>query len=82
MKYRRRPTIVEAEQFFPDRRPHPVGVLDHGADDTGRHVYTVATANGRVAVVAGDWILTDVTGIPYPCKPDVFSATYDPVGES
>ncbi len=27
----------------------------------------------------GDWIITGVKGERYPCKPDIFAATYDPV---
>lgn len=27
----------------------------------------------------GDWIITDVKGEQYPCKPDIFDLTYEPV---
>lgn len=27
----------------------------------------------------GDWIITGVKGEQYPCKPDIFEATYEPV---
>lgn len=33
-------------------------------------------------VCPGDWIITGVQGERYPCKPDIFAATYDPVEES
>jgi hypothetical protein len=26
----------------------------------------------------GDWIIRGVKGEFYPCKPDIFAATYDP----
>lgn len=29
-------------------------------------------------VCPGDWIITGVKGERYPCKPDIFAATYDP----
>lgn len=29
-------------------------------------------------VCPGDWIITGVKGERYPCKPDIFSATYEP----
>ena len=32
---------------------------------------------GRV-VCPGDWILTEGDGSHYPCKPDIFTATYEP----
>jgi len=28
---------------------------------------------------AGDWIITDVNGVRYPCKPDIFDAMYEAV---
>lgn len=30
-------------------------------------------------VCPGDWIITGIQGERYPCKPDIFEATYDPV---
>jgi len=43
----------------------------------------VRTAHGDVAIVRhGDWIIPEKDpGRFYPCKPDVFAATYDPVEE-
>ena len=32
-------------------------------------------------VCPGDWIITGIAGERYPCKPDIFAATYDPVEE-
>ena len=32
-------------------------------------------------VCPGDWIITGVKGEHYPCKPDIFEATYEPVEE-
>ena len=29
----------------------------------------------------GDWIITGVNGEKYPCKPDIFEKTYEPVSE-
>jgi len=30
----------------------------------------------------GDWIIRGVKGEVYPCKPDIFEATYEPVDAS
>ncbi len=30
----------------------------------------------------GDWIITGVKGERYPCKPDIFTATYEEIAES
>jgi hypothetical protein len=47
-----------------------VRMHDHGWIDTleGGHV-----------VCPGDWIITGVKGERYPCKSDIFDATYEPV---
>ena len=36
--------------------------------------------DGAQVVCPGDWIITGVKGERYPCKPDVFAATYEPTG--
>jgi len=37
----------------------------------------IDTLEGGHIVCPGDWIITGVQGERYPCKPDVFEATYD-----
>ena len=39
----------------------------------------IDTREGGHVVCPGDWIITGVAGELYPCKPDIFAATYDPV---
>ena len=39
----------------------------------------IDTLEGGHVVCPGDWIITGVKGEHYPCKPDVFSATYESV---
>ena len=41
----------------------------------------VGTLEGGQRVCPGDWIITGVKGEFYPCKPDIFELTYEPVGE-
>lgn len=38
----------------------------------------IDTLEGGHVVCPGDWIITGVKGEHYPCKPDVFAATYEP----
>lgn len=38
----------------------------------------IVTLEGRMRVSWGDWIIKGVKGELYPCKPDIFDATYDP----
>lgn len=44
---------------------------DHGWIDTLEGVHIVCP---------GDWVITGIKGERYPCKPDIFAATYDVVG--
>jgi len=39
----------------------------------------IDTLEGGHIVCPGDWIITGVSGELYPCKPDIFAATYDEV---
>ena len=39
----------------------------------------IDTLEGGHRVCPGDWIITGVKGERYPCKPDIFVQTYDPV---
>jgi hypothetical protein len=42
--------------------------------------YVVDTLEGLHFVSPGDWIITGVAGEKYPCKPEIFEATYEKVG--
>jgi hypothetical protein len=77
-KYRKKPIVIEAEQFWPDQKPWPVGVA-RGPDDilTGGRTYWMVTLEGPFVVTPGDWIITGVKGEKYPCKPDIFEMTYE-----
>lgn len=37
---------------------------------------------GPLNVSPDDWIIRGVAGEFYPCKPDIFAATYEPVGDT
>lgn len=77
-KFRKKPVIVEAEQWFPDKEV--AGVCRCSSDECGRspHVHTL---EGALRVSDGDFIITGVQQEKYPCKPDIFAATYEPVAE-
>ena len=44
------------------------------------HAIAIRTLEGTMRADLGDWIIRGVKGEFYPCKPDVFAATYEPVG--
>lgn len=39
----------------------------------------IVTPEGVMSAAAGDWIIRGVAGELYPCRPDIFDATYEPV---
>lgn len=41
----------------------------------------IHTLEGDMIAEPGDWIITGVKGERYPCKPDIFEATYERVEE-
>jgi hypothetical protein len=91
-QFRKKPVVISAEQFewkdgqgVPDiagmkfERWEMVDVgggLQKNAPVVGTAY--VQTMEGRLHVTRGDWIIRGVQGEVYPCKPDIFAATYDP----
>lgn len=71
-KFRKKPVEVEATQWLkPGDHPavYPSSISSYG----------VIGKQGTVDVHPGDWIIAEMDGSGfYPCKPDVFAATYDP----
>lgn len=70
MKFQKKPVVIEAVQFRAEE-PWPDGVT---ASASGAPV--VETLEGQMQVTDRDWIITGVKGERYPCKPDIFTATY------
>jgi hypothetical protein len=82
-KFRRRPIVIDAIQWFklgdhPSVKPY-AGQL--GAVSGAGPYGWVPTLEGGHIVTPGDWIITGVQGELYPCKPDIFAATYEPAQE-
>lgn len=80
MKYRKKPVIVDAQQFWPDVKPWPEGV---GVCETTTPGGTplnkcpvVETLSGIQMLEPGDWVITD-KGARYTCDPEVFAAGYE-----
>ena len=81
MKFRKKPVIIDAEQWFPDG-PIIRGViaaLGAGGVSVPPDAVGVQTLEGFMRVSPGDWIITGVKGEIYPCKPDIFDMTYEKV---
>ena len=100
MKYRKKPVVIEAAQWFKNG-DHPnddsltaemegkivryyrdpkVAAVDavckHCSATLFKHGW-VDTLEGGHIVCPSDWVITGVQGEHYPCKPDIFEATYE-----
>lgn len=54
----------------------------HAPKHNDPHYLIIHTLEGKMRADVGDWIIRGVKGELYPCKPDIFAATYDPVDSS
>lgn len=85
-KYRNKPVVIEARQFTEKTRTDVVswsGARNTAIDDDGCQYETqnisIKTLEGEMMARPGDWIIRGVAGEFYPCQPDIFEATYEPV---
>lgn len=74
MKFRKKPVVIDAVQWF---KPgdHEMVVSSDGLDP----YFGIHTLEGFMHVSPGDWIICGVNGEFYPCKPDIFEKTYEAV---
>lgn len=76
MKFRKRPVVIEATQWF-KHGDHPE-VIRPPRNEPDRDSWGwIKTLEGNMRVSSGDWIITGVAGEHYPCKQDIFEATYE-----
>lgn len=81
-KFRKKPVVIEAVQVtdstFDAPYPNPEHVPGVVYDPVKRCA-AIKTLEGEMRANLGDWIIKGVKGEFYPCKPDIFAATYEPV---
>jgi hypothetical protein len=85
-KYRKKPVVIEAWQLPPNGnvvRPGPPPWLSQAIIDGDVRTLRaggaqIVTREGIMRADVGDWIIQGVKGELYPCKPDIFAATYEP----
>ena len=72
-----RPPLLDNEE---DDGEPPLTYVFSTAADCGWVIedVSIGTMEGYLTVSAGDWIIRGVAGEFYPCKPDIFAATYEP----
>lgn len=79
-KFRRKPLIVEAEQWFENKKVEGVyttKTISAGRDGSSDPVGFIETLEGVMVVNPGDWIITGIEGEKYACKESVFEKTYE-----
>lgn len=91
--FRKKPVVIEAEQFtqavleayFFEGGELPKGlcVTSSTIHPGDRKIWSfragVKTLEGFMQAEIGDWIVKGIKGEFYPCKPEIFAATYDAV---
>jgi hypothetical protein len=80
-KFRKKPVVIEAycynqqhENYRPDWFQDRV-TRNEIVTFPGHAI--IATLEGKMRADLGDWIIKGVKGEVYPCKPDIFEATYE-----
>ena len=95
MKYRKKPIVIEAFQMTMERRwnnvdwpvwLHQAWQKDPGensvwidSDDPEKEKLVCGTLEGVHRITFGDYIIKGIQGELYPCKADIFDATYEKV---
>lgn len=83
-KYRKKPVVIEAVQFFNGDGPNTITEVLAFTDDCAFYndednTLTIPTLEGDYEASDGDFIIKGIAGEFHPCKPDIFRATYEKV---
>jgi hypothetical protein len=88
-KYRKKPVVIEAalwnehrDHFAVERYTKNPEIECNWCSKLMDVHGWIDTLEGGHIVCPGDWIITGVKGEHYPCKPDIFERTYEPVFEA
>lgn len=82
-KFRKRPVVIDAIQWTGTNvdeiwTAFGAGMI-YGPTEANPDTLIISTLEGEMSASVGDWIIRGVAGELYPCKPDIFTATYEPV---
>lgn len=92
MKFRKKPVVIEAVRWDGSNLKEVIeftglheSVAQWPWEDYQKLVWEeglkIFTLEGPLMASIGDWIIKGVKGEFYPCKPDIFEATYEQVEE-
>jgi Lon protease-like protein len=81
MLFRKKPVVIEAERYDGtneslEKIAAMGGVREVSWRPDGLYIVTL---EGTMKANICDWIIKGVKGELYPCKPDIFAATYEAV---
>ena len=78
-RYRKKPIVVEALQFDGTNARFIAEMFgwDYAGDTEPSDALVIETLEGDVTAQVGDWVIKGIVGEPYPCRADVFEATYE-----
>ena len=85
MKYRKKPVVIEAYQVPPEGEDCPEEMVaflrssECEIESLWGGSILIHTLEGTMTAGPKDWIIRGVKGEFYPCKPDIFEATYEPM---
>lgn len=80
MKFRKKPVVIDAVQWTGNNRQDLIDFIPEDMILTPIGVgepFDVGTLEGKHIASVGDFIIRGVKGEYYPCKPDIFAATYE-----
>lgn len=81
MKYRKKPVVIEAIQWTGENYKELCDFMgrDPIYPDSNRNDLIIETLEGSHIASQYDFIIKGIQGEFYPCKPDIFKETYEPV---
>jgi hypothetical protein len=81
-KFRKKPVVIEAIQWT-GKDSYDEAKAFAGESFFCWHIHSdclsLSTLEGMMSASLNDWIIRGVKGEIYPCKPDIFAATYEAV---
>lgn len=79
-KFRKKPVVIEAQLLeYTIENRNQIAEWCKGIVDEHHSGISIPTLEGIMYAQVGDYIIKGVNGEFYPCKPDIFEKTYDPV---
>lgn len=79
MRYRKKPVEIEAVQWTGENLEEIEGFAKGALVHRGPVNIAISTLEGLMRASKGDYIIKGIAGEFYPCKPDIFKATYEEV---